>query len=205
MGSAAVRFRTSPEGLDCSGECGTAELVPRLRSGKFLPRLWNRSRAVHVQRLWRARRQDIATPDSACYRPLVSGCPMTRPIRIAPSILSADFARLGEEVRAVDSAGADWIHVDVMDGHFVPNITIGPPVVASLRAITKLPLDVHLMIEHPEKYIADFARAGADYLTIHIETVKDPNKIADEIRKFGAKPGITLRPATPESAIEHVI
>lgn len=119
------------------------------------------------------------------------------PLLVAPSILSADFSKLGEEIQSVEHAGADWIHVDVMDGHFVPNLTIGPPVVASLRAITKLPLDVHLMIENPEKYIEDFARAGADYITIHVETVKDPNKIADEIRKFGAKPGITLRPSTP--------
>ena len=126
---------------------------------------------------------------------------MKSPLIVAPSILSADFSKLGEEIQNVEHAGADWIHVDVMDGHFVPNITIGPPVVASLRAITKLPLDVHLMIEHPEKYIEDFARAGSDYITVHVETVKEPNKIADEIRRLGAKPGITLRPSTPVEKI----
>src|SRR4051812_18292610 len=101
---------------------------------------------------------------------------------IAPSILSADFSRLGEEIRRVEDAGADWIHVDVMDGHFVPNLTIGAPVVKSLRPVTKLPLDVHLMVESPEKYIADFARAGADYLTIHVEATADPGRVLREIR-----------------------
>lgn len=116
---------------------------------------------------------------------------------IAPSILSADFAKLGDEIRAIEAAGADWVHVDVMDGHFVPNLTIGPPVVKSLRAVTKLPFDVHLMIENPDKYLEDFIKAGADYLTVHIETLPDAKKTLERIRSLGAKPGITLRPATP--------
>lgn len=116
---------------------------------------------------------------------------------VAPSILSADFARLGEEVRAVESAGADWIHVDVMDGHFVPNLTLGAPVVKCLRPVTKLPLDVHLMIDRPERFIEDFARAGADYLTIHVESTENPEEVLQQIRALGVKPGITLRPRTP--------
>ena len=116
---------------------------------------------------------------------------------VAPSILSADFARLGEEVRAVESAGADWIHVDVMDGIFVPNLTIGAPVVKCLRPVTKLPLDVHLMIDRPERFIEDFARAGADYLTIHVESTENPEAVLKQIRELGVKPGITLRPRTP--------
>jgi ribulose-phosphate 3-epimerase len=120
---------------------------------------------------------------------------------VAPSILSADFAKLGEEIRAVEKAGADWIHVDVMDGHFVPNLTIGAPVVKSLRPVTKLPLDVHLMIEKPEKYVNDFIKAGADYLTIHVEATEQPATVLQQIRSGGVKPGITLRPATPVSDI----
>ncbi len=116
---------------------------------------------------------------------------------IAPSILSADFARLGEEIAAVEKAGADWIHVDVMDGHFVPNLTIGAPVVKSLRPVTKLPLDVHLMIERPERYIEDFCKAGADYLTIHVESSPNTESTLKKIRSLGVKPGITLRPRTP--------
>lgn len=124
---------------------------------------------------------------------------------IAPSILSADFAKLGDEIRAIESAGADWVHVDVMDGHFVPNLTIGPPVVKSLRATTKLPFDVHLMIENPDEYLEDFAKAGADYLTVHIETLPSPQKTLERIRSLGAKPGITLRPATPiEDILPHL-
>jgi len=115
---------------------------------------------------------------------------------IAPSILSADFANLEKEIQAMAKAGADWIHVDVMDGHFVPNITIGAPVVASLKKISPLPLDVHLMIETPEKYIEQFVKAGADYLTIHVESTKDPLSVLKRIRELGAKPGITLRPRT---------
>lgn len=115
---------------------------------------------------------------------------------VAPSILSADFARLGEEIGKVEKAGADWIHVDVMDGHFVPNLTIGAPVVKSLRPTTKLPLDVHLMIAEPERYIGDFAKAGADYLTIHVEATEKVEQTLTAIRQLGVKPGITLRPRT---------
>lgn len=115
---------------------------------------------------------------------------------IAPSILSADFSRLGEEIRAVEKAGADWIHVDIMDGHFVPNLTIGAPVVKALRPVTKLPLDVHLMIEKPERYIEEFIKAGADYLTIHVEATEKVSETLGRIRDLGAKPGITLRPRT---------
>lgn len=121
---------------------------------------------------------------------------------VAPSILSANFGRLEEEVKAVASAGADWIHVDVMDGHFVPNLTIGVPVVASLKPVSPLPLDVHLMIENPEKYVEQFIKAGSDWLTFHIEATKDPAALIARIRALGAKPGITLRPATPLSAIQ---
>lgn len=110
--------------------------------------------------------------------------------------------RLEEEVKAVAAAGADWAHVDVMDGRFVPNITIGIPVVASLKKVSPLPLDVHLMIEEPEKYIEQFVKAGSDYLTIHVEATKDPASVLRKIRELGAKPGITLRPRTPLSAIE---
>lgn len=120
---------------------------------------------------------------------------------VAPSILSADFANLEKEIIDVTVAGADWIHVDVMDGHFVDNITIGAPVVASLKKISKIPLDVHLMIETPEKYIADFVKAGSDYLTIHVEATKDPAGVLKKIRELGAKPGITLRPRTALSEI----
>lgn len=115
---------------------------------------------------------------------------------IAPSILSADFAKLGDEVRAIEKAGADWIHVDVMDGHFVPNLTIGAPVVKALRPVTNLPLDVHLMIDKPERFIADFAKAGSDYLTIHVEATAKVEDTLKKIRELGMKPGITLRPRT---------
>lgn len=116
---------------------------------------------------------------------------------VAPSILSADFARLKEEIQAVEAAGADWIHVDVMDGHFVPNLTIGAPVVKALRKTTKLPLDVHLMIDKPERYIKDFAEAGSDYLTIHVEASTETESTLKQIRQLKMKPGITLRPKTP--------
>lgn len=115
---------------------------------------------------------------------------------VAPSILSADFSRLKEEIEAITAAGADWVHVDVMDGHFVPNLTIGAPVVKSLKPISKIPLDCHLMIEAPEKYIEDFAKAGAATITIHIEATNDPGAVLNRIRELGCKPGITLKPAT---------
>lgn len=115
---------------------------------------------------------------------------------VAPSILAADFANLEKEIQAVTQAGADWIHVDVMDGHFVPNITIGIPVVKSLKKISPLPLDVHLMIEKPERYVEDFIKAGSDYLTIHVEATEDPGAVLQKIRRLGAKAGITLRPGT---------
>ena len=120
---------------------------------------------------------------------------------VAPSILSADFANLQKEISAVAQAGADWIHVDVMDGHFVDNITIGVPVVASLKKISPLPLDVHLMIEEPEKYVEAFIKAGSDWLTIHVEATKDPESVLRKIRGLGAKAGLTLRPRTPLSMV----
>lgn len=124
---------------------------------------------------------------------------------IAPSILSADFARLGEEIRAVEAAGADWIHVDVMDGHFVPNITIGPLVVEAARRSTRLPLDVHLMIAHPERYVADFAKAGADTIAVQAEACLHLDRTIQLIRQCGAKPGVVLNPATPLSCLEWVL
>ena len=124
---------------------------------------------------------------------------------IAPSILSADFSRLGEEIAAVEAAGADWIHIDVMDGHFVPNITIGPAVVASLRKTTRLPFDVHLMIENPERYIDDFARAGADWITVHVEAAHHLHRTVGIIRERGLKAGVSLNPATPLSLVEPIL
>lgn len=124
---------------------------------------------------------------------------------VAPSILSADFSRLGEEVKAVAAAGADWIHVDVMDGVFVPNITIGQPVVRALRKVTNLPLDVHLMITDPGRYIDEFARAGADWITIHQEACLHVHRCLQQIRAAGKKAGISLNPATPVDTIEHVL
>jgi len=131
---------------------------------------------------------------------------MSRTIKIAPSILSADFSRLGEEIRAVEAAGADIIHVDVMDGHFVPNITIGPLVVEACRKVTKLPLDVHLMIENPERYIADFAKAGADYITVHAEAAYHLHRLIQNIREHkGVKAAVSLNPATPLDALDYVL
>src|SRR5262245_40044544 len=126
-------------------------------------------------------------------------------IKIAPSILSADFGRLAEEVRAVDAAGADYIHVDVMDGRFVPNLTIGPVVVAAVRKATRLPLDVHLMIEDPDRYIDDFARAGADLIGVHVEACRHLHRVVQQIRAAGKRPSVTLNPHTPVSAIRHVL
>ncbi len=128
-----------------------------------------------------------------------------KPVLIAPSILAADFARLGEEVAAVEAAGADWIHVDVMDGHFVPNITIGPFVTEAVRRSTSLPVDVHLMIERPERYIEDFIKAGADRVGIHVETCPNLHRSVAQIREAGAKACVVLNPATPANCLEHVI
>lgn len=126
-------------------------------------------------------------------------------IKIAPSILSADFARLGDEIRAIESAGADYVHVDVMDGHFVPNITIGPLVVAAARQVTEMPLDVHLMIENPDRYIPDFAKAGADIITVHYEAVPHLHRTVQLIRSLGKKAGVSLNPATPLSSLEVIL
>jgi ribulose-phosphate 3-epimerase len=128
-----------------------------------------------------------------------------RPIRIAPSILSADFARLGEEIRAVEAAGADVVHVDVMDGRFVPNLTIGPPVVAAIRKVTKLPLDVHLMMVEPEKLIDAFVAAGADGLTVHAEACVHLHRVVQHIRSLGKRAGVSLNPHTPEDVLRYVI
>jgi len=125
--------------------------------------------------------------------------------RIAPSILSADFARLGEEVKAVEAAGADWIHVDVMDGHFVPNITIGPLVARAVRSVTALPMDVHLMIENPDRFIEDFAKAGSTYLTVHPEACYHVHRTIHAIKDLGIKAGVSLNPATPLSALEWIL
>jgi len=125
--------------------------------------------------------------------------------RVAASILAADFGRLADEVRAVEQAGADWIHVDVMDGHFVPNLTIGPPVVEAIRRATELPLDVHLMITNPERYVAEYARAGATYLSVHQETCPHLHAVVQDIRKHGCKPSAVLNPATPFHTLETIL
>lgn len=125
--------------------------------------------------------------------------------KIAPSILSADFTRLGQEIQAVAEAGADWIHVDVMDGHFVPNITMGPLVVEAVRRSTSLPLDIHLMISDPDRYIADFAAAGADYISVQVEVCLHLHRTVHLIRENGAKAGAVLNPATPVSALDLIL
>jgi ribulose-phosphate 3-epimerase len=126
-------------------------------------------------------------------------------IKIAPSILSADFTRLGEQVREVEAAGADWIHVDVMDGHFVPNITFGPLIVRAIRPITNLPIDVHLMIEKPERYLAAFAEAGTNRITVHVETCPHLHPTIKQIKDLGCKSGVTLNPATSLSSLEEIL
>ena len=125
--------------------------------------------------------------------------------RIAPSILSADFNRLQDEIRAVEAAGADWIHADVMDGHFVPNITFGPMVVEAVRRTTRLPIDVHLMITEPDRYIADFAKAGATHISVHVEACVHLNRTLQLIRDHGARPGVALNPATPLESLIWVL
>ncbi|HET8577352.1 MAG TPA: ribulose-phosphate 3-epimerase [Methylomirabilota bacterium] len=126
-------------------------------------------------------------------------------MRIAPSILSADFATLGEAISRVEAAGADQLHLDVMDGHFVPNLTIGPPVIESIRKHTRLPLDVHLMIEEPERWIETYVRAGADWLTIHAEACPHLQRALSQIREAGARAGVALNPSTPPGVIEYVL
>ncbi|MCJ8011263.1 ribulose-phosphate 3-epimerase [Paenibacillus sp. KQZ6P-2] len=126
-------------------------------------------------------------------------------IKIAPSILSADFAQLGPEVAVVEAGGADWIHVDVMDGHFVPNITLGPAIVSAIKPHTSLPLDVHLMIEQPERYIADFAKAGADVITVHAEACTHLHRVIHMIKEHGIKAGVAINPGTPASIIQEVL
>ena len=126
-------------------------------------------------------------------------------VKIAPSILSADFARLADGVAVAEAGGADWIHIDVMDGHFVPNLTIGAPVVAAVRKVTKLPLDVHLMIEHPERLIPDFAAAGADFITVHQEACVHLHRTVQQIRELGAKPGVSINPGTPLNTLDEIL
>lgn len=126
-------------------------------------------------------------------------------IKISPSILSADFSRLGDEIRAIERGGADYVHIDVMDGHFVPNITIGPLVVDAVKKVTKLPLDVHLMIENPDRYIPEFARAGADIITVHQEAVPHLHRTVQLIRSLGKRAGVSINPATPVSTLDVIL
>jgi len=130
---------------------------------------------------------------------------MTRPILISPSILSADFTRLGDQLKQVEEAGADWVHIDVMDGHFVPNLTMGPFVVEACRRATSLPLDVHLMVEAPERLLKPFAEAGADWLTVHQETCPHLHRTLETIRGLGVKAGASLNPSTPASTLSEVL
>ena len=130
---------------------------------------------------------------------------MGRHIKIAPSILSADFSRLGQQVLEAQAGGADYIHVDVMDGRYVPNITVGPLVVEAVRRVTDLPLDVHLMVETPERYLADFCEAGADGLTVHVETGFHLHRTVQQIKKLGCRAGVTLNPATSVSSLEEIL
>lgn len=128
-----------------------------------------------------------------------------QPVRIAPSILAADFARLGEEVRAIDKAGCDWVHIDVMDGHFVPNLTLGPPVIAALRPVSTKPFDVHLMIRPVEPLLDAFLAAGADIVTVHVEAADDIRPVLQRVRAAGAKAGVSLKPATPPTAVSGLL
>jgi ribulose-phosphate 3-epimerase len=130
---------------------------------------------------------------------------MTTPLRIAPSILAADFSKLGEELASIEQGGADWVHVDVMDGHFVPNITIGPFIVEAVKRASSLPLDVHLMIEQPERYVDDFVKAGAATVGIHVETCPHLHRSVAQIREAGARACVVLNPSTPASAVEPVL
>ncbi len=125
-------------------------------------------------------------------------------IKISPSILSADFARLADEIRLIEDF-ADYVHVDVMDGHFVPNITIGPPVVEAVRRVTRLPLDVHLMIEEPERFVESFARAGSDIITVHAEATRHLNRVVESIKELGRKAGVSINPATPVNVLEDIM
>ena len=125
--------------------------------------------------------------------------------KIAPSILSADFARLGQQVSEAEAAGADYIHIDVMDGHFVPNITVGPLIVKAVRDVTSLPLDVHLMIETPDRYVEDFIAAGADILTVHVETCPHLHRTVQQVKELGCRAGVTLNPSTPLSTLEEIL
>ena len=124
---------------------------------------------------------------------------------IAPSLLAADFVRLAEDIARVEAAGADWLHLDIMDGHFVPNLTFGPPIVAAIRKITKLPLDVHLMVTNPAALVDAFAAAGADWLTVHVETEPHLHRLVTHIRELGVRPAVVLNPATPLSALEEIL
>ncbi|CVK19717.1 ribulose-phosphate 3-epimerase [Sporomusa sphaeroides] len=130
---------------------------------------------------------------------------MTKTIKIAPSILSADFSRLADEIIKIEQAGADWVHIDVMDGHFVPNLTFGAPVVAAIRKVTPLPFDVHLMVNNPQDLIEPFARAGADIITVHAETAPHLHRLIQTIKELGKKAGVSLNPSTPLSAVEEVL
>ena len=126
-------------------------------------------------------------------------------IKVAPSILSADFARLAEDIAKVEAAGADWLHIDVMDGHFVPNLTIGAPVVSAIRKVTRLPLDVHLMVTNPAELISSFVAAGADRLTVHVEAEPHLHRLVNRIRELGVSPGVALNPATPIGTLEEIL